>query len=77
MSTPPRRLPHVDVLKALAAQVIVLHHLVSYGPIARAAHALLPQLAGALQQYGRMAVQVFLVVAGYLSARGLSPRGGA
>jgi len=72
-----RRLPHIDVLKALAAQVIVLHHLVSYGPIARAAHEALPLLAGAMHQYGRMAVQVFLVVAGYLSARGLSPRGRA
>ncbi|RZJ07978.1 MAG: acyltransferase [Rubrivivax sp.] len=71
------RLPHIDALKALAAQVIVLHHLVSYGPIARAAHDALPLLAGAMQDYGRMAVQVFLVVAGYLSARGLSPRGGA
>ena len=72
-----RRLPHIDALKALAAQVIVLHHLVSYGPIARAAHELLPALSGALHQYGRMAVQVFLVVGGYLSARGLSPRGQA
>lgn len=77
MSTPSRRLPHVDALKALAAQVIVLHHLVSYGPIARAAHEALPWLAGAMHQYGRMAVQVFLVVGGYLSARGLSPRGKA
>jgi len=77
MSTPSRRLPHIDALKALAAQVIVLHHLVSYGPIARAAHAALPLLAEAMHQYGRMAVQVFLVVGGYLSARGLSPRGGA
>jgi len=76
MSTSSRRLPHIDALKAAAAQVIVLHHLVSYGPIARAAHEALPMLAGALHQYGRMAVQVFLVVAGYLSARGLSPRGG-
>jgi len=72
-----RRLPHVDALKALAAQVIVLHHLVSYGPIARAAHEALPWLAGAMHQYGRMAVQVFLVVGGFLSARGLSPRGKA
>lgn len=73
----PSRLPHVDALKALAAQVIVLHHLVSYGPIADAAHEALPLLAGALHEYGRMAVQVFLVVGGYLSARALSPRGGA
>lgn len=77
MSSPSRRLPHIDALKALAAQVIVLHHLVSYGPIARAAHELLPMLSGALHQYGRMAVQVFLVVGGYLSARALSPRGQA
>lgn len=77
MSTPSRRLPHIDLLKAVAAQVIVLHHLVSYGPIARTAHEALPQLAGLMHEYGRMAVQVFLVVAGYLGARGLSPRGGA
>lgn len=77
MSVTVHRLPQVDALKALAAQIIVLHHLVSYGPIARAAHASLPDLAGGLQDYGRMAVQVFLVVGGYLSARALSPRGGA
>lgn len=76
MPSSSHRLPHVDALKALAAQVIVLHHLASYGPIARAAHEVLPELSGALHQYGRMAVQVFLVVAGFLSARGLSPRGG-
>jgi peptidoglycan/LPS O-acetylase OafA/YrhL len=77
MSTPSRRLPQVDLLKAFAAQVIVLHHLVSYGPIARAAHDALPALAALLHDYGRMAVQVFLVAGGYLSARALSPRGGA
>jgi len=77
MSTPSRRLPHIDALKALAAQAIVLHHLVSYGPIASAAHEALPWLAGAMHQYGRMAVQIFLVVGGFLSARGLSPRGKA
>jgi peptidoglycan/LPS O-acetylase OafA/YrhL len=77
MSTPSNRLPHIDALKVLAAQAIVLHHLVSYGPIARAAHAALPDLASMAHAYGRMAVQVFLVVGGYLSARGLSPRGAA
>jgi peptidoglycan/LPS O-acetylase OafA/YrhL len=77
MPTPSRRLPHIDALKALAAQVIVLHHLASYGPIADAAHTALPQLAGLMHEYGRMAVQIFLVVAGFLSARGLSPHGGA
>lgn len=77
MSTASRRLPHVDALKALAAQCIVLHHLVSYGPISRAAHGLLPALAGVMHDYGRMAVQAFLVVGGFLSARALSPRGQA
>ncbi|KQW45589.1 MULTISPECIES: acyltransferase [unclassified Roseateles] len=76
MST-PSRLPHIDALKAFAAQVIVLHHLVSYGPIAQAAHDALPLLAGLMHDYGRMAVQIFLVAGGYLSARALSPRGGS
>jgi peptidoglycan/LPS O-acetylase OafA/YrhL len=70
-----RRLLPVDALKALAAQAIVLHHLLSYGPIARALHGAWPLLAGAAHQWGRLAVQVFLVLGGYLSARGLSPRG--
>jgi peptidoglycan/LPS O-acetylase OafA/YrhL len=77
MSTPARRLLHVDAFKAVAAQAIVLHHLLSYGPLAQAGHAALPLLAGWLQQYGRLAVQIFLVVGGFLSARALSPRGQA
>lgn len=69
------RLLHVDALKACAAQLIVLHHLSAYGPVADAVHALAPQLMAWLYQYGRMAVQVFLVVGGFLSARALSARG--
>jgi peptidoglycan/LPS O-acetylase OafA/YrhL len=65
----------VDALKALAALCILLHHLVAYGPIGRALHQVLPDLAEALYDYGRMAVQAFLVVGGFLSARALSPRG--
>ncbi|MDT9000169.1 acyltransferase [Paucibacter sp. APW11] len=76
MSAPSQRLLHIDTLKALAAQLIVLHHLSVYGPISDAVHASLPGLIDALFQYGRMAVQVFLVVGGYLSARALSARGG-
>ena len=71
---PPRsRLLHIDALKALAAQLIVLHHLSAYGPLADAVHGLAPQLMALSYDYGRMAVQVFLVVGGFLSARGLSP----
>lgn len=69
------RLLHIDALKAFAAQLIVLHHLAAYGPIADAVQTLAPQLISALYHYGRMAVQVFLVVGGFLSARALSSRG--
>ncbi len=66
------RLFPLDALRALAAQLIVLHHLSVYGPIAEAMHALFPLLTGWFYDYGRMAVQVFLVLGGYLSARALS-----
>lgn len=66
------RLFPLDALRALAAQLIVLHHLSVYGPIAEAMHRQYPIVAGWLYDYGRMAVQVFLVLGGYLSARALS-----
>jgi peptidoglycan/LPS O-acetylase OafA/YrhL len=59
----------IDALKVLAAQIIVLHHCVSYGEIASAAKELLPSMTTFLFDYGRYAVQVFLVVAGYLAAQ--------
>lgn len=69
------RMPLIDALKGISAQVIVLHHLASYGPLAEAMNLLLPALTDWLYGYGRMAVQVFLVVAGFLAARGLAPDG--
>lgn len=69
----PSRLLHIDALKALAAQAIVLHHLAAYGPIAETVQLLWPALIEWLYDYGRMAVQVFLVIGGFLSARGLAP----
>ncbi|MFA7292700.1 MAG: acyltransferase family protein [Rhodocyclaceae bacterium] len=66
-------MPLIDALKGISAQVIVLHHLASYGPIAEAMNLQLPALTDWLYGYGRMAVQVFLVVAGFLAARGLAP----
>jgi len=67
------RMLHLDVLKATAAQVIVWHHLSAYGPIAETVRDLLPNLMDALYHYGRMGVQVFLVVGGFLGARSLVP----
>jgi peptidoglycan/LPS O-acetylase OafA/YrhL len=59
----------IDVLKVLAAQIIVLHHCVSYGELASAANELLPSVGAFLFDYGRYAVQIFLVMAGYLAAQ--------
>lgn len=63
------RLPFLDILKALAAQLILLHHIAAYGPIAEDLEQSFPQLWSFLFHYGRMAVQLFLVVGGYLCAR--------
>jgi peptidoglycan/LPS O-acetylase OafA/YrhL len=59
----------IDALKVLAAQIIVLHHCISYGEIASAAKELLPSVSTFLFDYGRYAVQIFLVMAGYLAAQ--------
>lgn len=77
MSSTSQRMPPIDALKAVASQLIVLHHLASYGPLAEAGRDLLPGTMGWLFEYARMAVQVFLVVGGFLAIRGLSPDGQA
>ena len=69
----PARALHVDALKALASQAIVLHHLAFYGPMADHAAALWPALFDVLAGDARSAVQVFLVVGGWLAARSLAP----
>lgn len=61
----------VDIYKLIAAQVIVFHHLCSYGPISNAVHEILPGLTSFLFDYGRYGVQVFLVVGGYLAAQSI------
>jgi len=69
------RLPLIDALKAIAAQLIVLHHLALYGPMADAAREIWPAAIDWLSQHARIAVQVFLVVGGFLAARSLAPEG--
>jgi peptidoglycan/LPS O-acetylase OafA/YrhL len=61
----------IDTLKALSAQVIVIHHLVSYGPMASSVGLAAPNLVAWFATYGRWAVQVFLVIAGFLTAKSL------
>jgi peptidoglycan/LPS O-acetylase OafA/YrhL len=69
------RLPFVDALKAVASQLIVLHHLAFYGPMSDAVMPWAGGLVSVLSEYGRLAVQVFLVVGGFLAARTMAPRG--
>ena len=65
----------IDLIKAAASQLIVWHHLLLYGPMAR---RLLDDLGPAMTALtdwilddARLAVQAFLVVGGYLAARSL------
>jgi peptidoglycan/LPS O-acetylase OafA/YrhL len=75
MSASTSRLPLIDALKAAASQLIVLHHLAFYGPMSDTAYGLAPALFDWLYQEARIAVQVFLVIGGFLAARSLSPQG--
>jgi peptidoglycan/LPS O-acetylase OafA/YrhL len=71
----PQRLMLIDAFKAVASQLIVLHHLAFYGPMSDFTHRLAPRLVAWFSQDARLAVQVFLVVAGFLAARSLAPAG--
>ena len=70
-------MPLIDALKAIAALLVLTHHFSSYGPLAESARQHFPVVFDWLFAYGRMAVQVFLVIAGFLAARGLSAQGQA
>lgn len=69
------RWAHVDALKAVACQLIVLHHLAFYGPMSDVVEPWVPALEHWLSQHARVAVQVFLVLGGFLAARSLAPQG--
>ena len=75
--TGPVHLQFLTVLKGLAAQLIVLHHLAYYGPMSDHLRPAAPQLLGWLDDHARLAVQVFLVISGFLAARSLSGDGTA
>lgn len=77
MSHLSSRMPLIDALKGIASQVVVLHHLAIYGPLAVAAQLAIPGTIGWFYDYARMAVQVFLVIGGFLAARALSNQGEA
>jgi len=69
------RFPFIDAIKAIASQLIVLHHLAFYGPMSDYAQSLCPELISWLSQYARIAVQAFLVAGGFLAAHALARDG--
>lgn len=78
MTTPRtanQRLPFIDAIKAIASQLIVLHHLAFYGPMSDYAQEISPDLIAWLSQHARIAVQAFLVMGGFLAAQALAHEG--
>ena len=70
-----RRSIHIDAAKAVASQLIVLHHFSVYGPMADALDLAAPLTTDWLYEYARMSVQIFLVIGGYFAASALAPHG--
>lgn len=70
----PTEFATINLLKAISAQLIVLHHLAFYGPMADHTRKAFPDLMDWLAQDARIAVQVFLVIGGFLAAKSLSPQ---
>ena len=71
----PLQFVWINFFKAGALQLIVLHHLAFYGPMSDYAHPLMPAFIDWLDAYGRIAVQIFLVIGGFLAAKSLCPQG--
>ena len=70
-----QHLPLIDAVKAIASQLIILHHLAFYGPMSDYARPLAPELMDWLSQHARIAVQLFLVMGGFLAAQSLARNG--
>ena len=63
-----------DLLKAAGCLLIVLHHMAFYGPMADLVARHWPGTIDWLAEHGRLAVQLFLVCSGYLTAAALQAR---
>ncbi len=64
----------ISLIKGLASQIIVLHHLTLYGPLAKSFAIAAPALAWFFYEYGLYAVQAFFVIGGYLAVSSLGSR---
>ena len=74
-SPTPIRNAWIDQAKAVACLLIIGHHLAFYGPMSDVVRSGAPALMDWFYDYGRMAVQVFLVFGGYLAASRMAPAG--
>jgi peptidoglycan/LPS O-acetylase OafA/YrhL len=62
----------IDAIKAAGCLLIVLHHLAFYGPMSDVVAKAWPGVVNWLYDHGRLAVQFFLVCAGFLTASSLA-----
>jgi peptidoglycan/LPS O-acetylase OafA/YrhL len=62
----------IDAFKAAGCLLIVLHHLAFYGPMSDVVATAWPGVVNWLYDHGRLAVQFFLVCAGFLTAGSLA-----
>lgn len=65
----------LDLLKAVASNLIVLHHLAFYGPMIDHVRPIVPEMVEWLETQARIAVHAFLAMGGFLAAKSLSPQG--
>lgn len=77
MSSAFHRMPLIDALRALAALSVLLTHFVSYFPMSDTVWDVFPATFEWICDHGGMAVQVFLVIGGFLATRAMSPQGQA
>jgi peptidoglycan/LPS O-acetylase OafA/YrhL len=70
----PARLPAIDAVKAIASQLIVLHHLAFYGPMTDVVYPSAEVIVRWLRDFALLAVPAFLVIGGFFAAHTLLPR---
>jgi peptidoglycan/LPS O-acetylase OafA/YrhL len=73
VSAAPGRVIAIDAIKGVASQLILLHHFCIYGSMADAIWNFAPPVFKWLANDARMAVQCFLVMAGFLAAGAMLP----
>jgi len=74
LSAPHSRLPLIDALRAVAANLIAWHHIDLYGPLSHVATPSSPSWTSDVAWNLSWAVQVFFVIGGYIMARTMSSR---